>query len=168
MQQRKGALDAEGEKDQGRTRADDPQFAEPYGTCVKHMQDHTSEQDQSGTHLYDQITHSRSVGPLGAPRPDQKYRRDRGQLPVHEQGDQIAREQGANRGSGVDQGRDMLHTVAHVERIDDRKERGNVKNVAENKAEAIDTDQDKCVIKDLRLAEVSVRQGKYLQEPRHG
>ena len=87
--------------------------------------------------LDDEIPYSGLVCALGSAG---KYQENRGQsrnLPIDKQGDEVCRKHRTNRAADVQHGRDMLHRIAHMQRIKSRDKGGDVKDVTEGQAEWI-------------------------------
>jgi hypothetical protein len=174
VEQRKRALDAESDKDQHHPdagRAQQPvaadQLVKIQRTGGRHVEDDPSQQHHTGSHLDDHVAHSGSVGALGAAGPDQEDGRDRGQLPIDEQRDQIAREHRTNRRPYVNHRRAVLHAITHIQRVNRRQERCNVEDVAEDQTQAIDPDHRQLVIEELYMEKGPRFEHEELCEPEH-
>ena len=113
------------------------------------------EQRDARHDVHEQISHPRRDGFRGAPRPDEEDGADREQLPEDEEGDEVAREDRAQGAPGVDHGRGVLHggavALLQVQRVDDRDERAQVEQVAEEEAEPVGAHRGQRVPQELVL-----------------
>ncbi len=88
------------------------------------------------------------------------------QLPVDEEGDQIAGKDRPHRRTDIDHRRDVLHGVLDVERVDRGQEGREVEDVAEDQAQAVDPDDRELVIEEPHLVQHTRIERQELQEAR--
>ncbi len=137
MQRRERALDAEGDEDEPRGRSLEADVVERQAARVVEVEQPAGQEQKARQHLDDQVTEARRHGALGAPRPDEKHRAHRHQLPEHEERHEIPGKNRAERAAGVDETGHVLHALAQVQRVDDGDEGADVKQISEEQAQAI-------------------------------
>jgi hypothetical protein len=118
VQEGKSAFDADGDEDQVRSQAAEAEGAEFDRAGVGDVKQGAGQQQDARAHLNDEIAHAGAIGALRAARPDQEDRRDGGQFPEHEKGDQVAGIDRADGPAGIDQRRHLLRCVRHLERVE--------------------------------------------------
>ncbi len=99
--------------------------------------EHTGQEQQTGYDLDDQIAQARGERPRRSPCPDEKHGAEREHLPEQKEGEQIARENGADGAAGIDQAGCMLHGIANVQRKHDADEGGEVEQNTEQSTQGV-------------------------------
>ena len=133
----KRALDPERCEQQQPRDAVRTDLPEREGTRGTHVDESAREQQHSGQNVGEQVAQPGAKRSGAAPRPDEAYRRERHQLPEHEERQQIAGKDRAQRRPRVDQRCDVLHAVAQVQGEQGGEEGREVKEPSEHQAEAI-------------------------------
>ena len=155
VQQREGALDAEGEEDQGAAEVVEPRVAEvvegerPGGVVTDQK---AGQQQHAGADLDEEVAHAGAEGALAAAGPDQEDRSYRGELPVNEEGEQVAGENGAHGGADVHGPAGVLQAVPEVEGVDRRDDGGHAEDVSEGEAELVDAGDGEAVVEEGELS----------------
>src|SRR5690606_33055756 len=116
------------------------------------MLDGAEHEQHAGGELDQEVAHSGSIRALAAPCPDEEYRGDCGELPEHEEREQVARKNGAERRAGVGKPRGRLNGVSHMQAVDGGKERRDQEHPAEDEAPAVGTHEEKLLAEKRELA----------------
>ncbi len=175
MEQGEGRLDAEGEEDQQHSRPGRAQEAvgadqlvEDHRPRAPVLDDRPRQEEHAGGDLDHEVAHAGAKGALGAPGPDQEHRGDRRQLPVHEEGQQVAGEDGADRRADVEHHGDLLETVLHVNGVDGPQDRRDVEDVAEEEAQPVHPHHGELGPEELHVVGGAGLQGEELGEGEGG
>ena len=114
--------------------------------------------------MHDEVPYSGPVRLFGAAGKNQESRSQSGDLPVDKQGDKVTCKHRTNRASDIQHCRNVLGCIAYMQCVERRDEGGDVKDVTEDKAQAVHAHRQQTQTREFYSGEDPLGKKKQLRQ----